>query len=120
MTKLLRDEISMIEAVEVMSRRIKELEADKLNLQDLLTKSFAAQNLKDREQRSIDFPKEVAWMNDRIDLLEADKRRVDWLQGHPSTYSYFEGYWYYVDGEVQLDSLREVIDYAIEDSKENQ
>jgi hypothetical protein len=90
MTKLLRDEITMVEAVEVMSRRIEVLEKDKHDLQDLLTKQF------DRGKRK-----------------ERDHRRLNWLEGHPDMIDHFEGYWYYGDNANRFDSFREVIDAAM-------
>ena len=38
MTKLLRDEIKMVEAVEIMSRRIEELEKNEQRLHSYITK----------------------------------------------------------------------------------
>ena len=40
MTKLLRDEIKMVEAVEIMSRRIKELEKNEQRLHGYITKQL--------------------------------------------------------------------------------
>jgi len=95
MTKLLRDEITMVEAVEVMSRRIEVLEKDKHDLQDLLTKQF------DRGKRK-----------------ERDHRRLNWLENHPSMIDYFEGYWYHGDNANRFDSFREVIDAAMRGFKQ--
>jgi hypothetical protein len=94
MTKLLRDEIKMVEAVEMMSRRIEVLEKDKHDLQDLLTKQF------DRGKRK-----------------ERDHRRMNWLENNPSMIDHFEGYWYYGDNENRFNSFREVIDAAMKGSK---
>lgn len=94
MTKLLRDEIKMVEAVEIMSRRIEVLEKDKYDLQDLLTKQF------DRGKRK-----------------ERDHRRMNWLENNPSMIDHFEGYWYYGDNANRFNSFREVIDAAMKGSK---
>lgn len=94
MTKLLRDEIKMVEAVEIMSRRIEVLEKDKHDLQDLLTKQF------DRGKRK-----------------ERDHRRMNWLENNPSMIDHFEGYWYYGDNANRFNSFREVIDAAMKGSK---
>ena len=94
MTKLLRDEIKMVEAVEMMSRRIEVLEKDKHDLQDLLTKQF------DRGKRK-----------------ERDHRRMNWLENNPSMIDHFEGYWYYGDNANRFNSFREVIDAAMKGSK---
>jgi len=93
-TKLLRDEIKMVEAVEIMSRRIEVLEKDKHDLQDLLTKQF------DRGKRK-----------------ERDHRRMNWLENNPSMIDHFEGYWYYGDNANRFNSFREVIDAAMKGSK---
>ena len=52
MTKLFRDEISMIEAVEVMSRRIEALERDKRELQELFSTQFDRSDEMARDHRS--------------------------------------------------------------------
>ncbi len=90
MTKLLRDEISLIESVEVMSRRIEALERDKSELQDLMSTQFA-----------------------RSDATARDHRRMNWLENHPDMIDHFEGYWYYGDNNNRFDSFREVIDAAM-------
>jgi hypothetical protein len=94
-TKLLRDELKMVEVVEVMSRRIEALEKDKLDLQVLATTQF-----------------------DRMKRKERDHRRLNWLENHPSMIDHFEGYWYYVGRENRrMNSFREAIDAAMKDSK---
>tara|TARA_R110000751_G_C13692589_1_gene472515 strand:- start:23 stop:322 length:300 start_codon:yes stop_codon:yes gene_type:complete len=93
MTKLLRDEISLVEAVDVMSRRIEVLERDKHELQDLLTKQF------DRGKRK-----------------ERDHRRLNWLEGHPAMIDYFEGYWFYAESDKREISIRGAIDAAMKAS----
>jgi hypothetical protein len=92
-TKLLRDEIPLIEAfkaVEVMSRRIEALERDKSELQELFSTQFA-----------------------RSDATARDHRRMNWLENNPSMIDYFEGYWYHGDNANRFDSFREVIDAAM-------
>ena len=90
MTKLLRDEIDMVEAVEKLSRRIEVLVRDKHELQELLSQQY-----------------------DRMKRKERDHRRLNWLEGHPSMIDHFEGYWYHGDSSVQFKSFREVIDAAM-------
>lgn len=94
MTKLLRDEIPLIEAVEVMSRRIEALERDKSELQELFSTQFA-----------------------RSDEMARDHRRMNWLENHPSMIDHFEGYWYYGDNANRFNGFREVIDAAMKASK---
>ena len=53
MPKLLRDEISLIEAVEVLSRRIEVLERDKYELQGLFTTQFHRTDLMARDHRRL-------------------------------------------------------------------
>jgi len=95
-TKLLRDEIKMVEAVEIMSRRIEVLERDKRELQELFSTQF-----------------------DRSDEMARDHRRMKWLEGHPTMIDYFEGYWYFGDS-IRFSSFRVVIDAAMKAPKENQ
>lgn len=91
MPKLLRDEISLIEAVEVLSRRIEVLERDKYELQGLFTTQFH-----------------------RTDLMARDHRRLQWLEDHPAMIDHFDGYWWFSDviGK-RFDTLRDVIDWAM-------
>jgi hypothetical protein len=96
MTKLLRDEIKMVEAVEMMSRRIEVLERDKRELQDLFTTQFH-----------------------RTDATARDHRRMNWLENNPDMIDYFEGYWYYGDNAARFKAFRDVIDAAMKAPKGN-
>jgi hypothetical protein len=87
MTKLFRDEINMVAAVEVMSRRIEALEKDKLELQILATTQF-----------------------ERDNIMSRDNQRLTWLERNPVMIDYYQDYWYLHDSTRPHSTLREAID----------
>jgi hypothetical protein len=99
--KLLSDKADQLfqlaEKIEArMGRRIKALERDKRELQDLFTTQFH-----------------------RTDETARDHRRMNWLENNPSMIDHFEGYWYYGDNANRFNSFREVIDAAMKAPKGN-